>query len=128
MKVPFIDSDLLTSVLYSKPIRDITTQAINSKMHVSLTTSRSSTIPNNFVNHIISVYNGKMHKRIYIKNGMIGFKLGEFVFTKKLGSSVHNSERNARAKAKMRRKITQKKVRKTVTLKKGVKKPTKVKK
>jgi ribosomal protein S19 len=29
-----------------------------------------------------------MHKRIYIKNGMIGFKLGEFVFTKKLGSSA----------------------------------------
>ena len=52
---------------------------------------------------------------------MIGHKLGEFIFTKKLGSSIHDSEDNAKRREKLRRKITQKKIRKAPTTKKSSK-------
>jgi hypothetical protein len=46
---------------------------------------------------------------------MVGFKLGSIVLTKKLGSSIHNSERNRKKKEKIRRKITARKIRKPKT-------------
>lgn len=68
-------------------------------------------------------YNGKTFRQILITPEMIGHHLGEFSFTKKLGSSIHNSKHNAKKKANLRRKITQKKIRKPATKgKKTVKK------
>jgi hypothetical protein len=54
-------------------------------------------------------------KKNFNQEGMIGYPLGAFVFTKKLGKSIHNSEKNRKQKEKMRRKITAKKVRKPKT-------------
>jgi small subunit ribosomal protein S19 len=44
---------------------------------------RSSIIPNFLVGTIISVYNGCEHKRIIITRKRVGFKLGEFSFTRR---------------------------------------------
>jgi small subunit ribosomal protein S19 len=125
MKVPFVDHKLYTDALEIEPIPDNDTTKIKSKKDVILTKSRSSTVIANFVNHIFSVYNGKVYIRVKIKSTMFGSKLGAFVFTKKLGSSIHNSERNAKKRAKMRKKITEKKLRKT---KSTVKKKTTISK
>jgi len=81
---------------------------------ITRTFSRSSTILKSFVNHRIDVYNGRRFRKILIQSHHVGFKLGQFVFTKKMGKSIHNSIRNAKKKEKMRRKITDKKVRKGV--------------
>ena len=86
--------------------------AINTNL-VFQTKSRSSTIIEPFVGKCIAVYNGKRSKRVYITEEKIGYKLGCFSFTKKMGKSIHNSEHNRKKIAKMKRKITQKKVRKT---------------
>ena len=45
--------------------------------------SRSSTIPNLLLGTIIPVYNGYEFKRIIIIRKRIGFKFGEFSFTRK---------------------------------------------
>ena len=45
---------------------------------------RSSVIPNKIVNTIVCVHNGKEFKRVIITKEKIGFKLGEFSFTRKL--------------------------------------------
>ena len=45
---------------------------------------RSSVIPNKMVNTIVCVHNGKEFKRVIITKEKIGFKLGEFSFTRKL--------------------------------------------
>ncbi len=89
------------------------------------TKQRSITITANTANKIIKVHNGYGFKRVILKDTMIGFKFGEFVFTKKLGRSIHDSKRNAKRKAKMRRKITQKKIRRAPT--KSSKGPAKAK-
>jgi len=112
MKLPFVDFTLYSKILQSPSIHkkdDITTQEQNSVLQ---TTSRSSVITSNFAGRTIAVHDGRLSQRLYIKSEMVGFKLGCFVFTKKLGPSIHNSERNRKKKEKMRRKITQKKARK----------------
>jgi ribosomal protein S19 len=112
MKIPFVDYSLYTSVITSiSPLESSNNTSISSKS-VILTKSRSSVIVDDFIGKVISVYNGKLSKRVKIKEGMAGHLLGEFSITKKIGKSIHNSERNRKKKEKMRRKITQKKVRK----------------
>lgn len=48
------------------------------------TWSRSSVIIPEFVGMVLNVYNGKVFVKISISESMIGHKLGEFVFTRKL--------------------------------------------
>nr|ADZ99055.1 ribosomal protein S19 [Physarum polycephalum] len=126
MKVPFVNYELLTKVIKESSIQALDENIKDEHKPVIQTKSRSSTIINPFVGKVIAVYTGARSKRIYVTSRMVGFKLGCFAFTKKLGKSIHNSEHNRKKIAKMKRKITQKKVRKTVV--KTVKKPTKKKK
>ena len=46
--------------------------------------SRNSSIPFFLINKFVFVYNGKFFKKLYISREKIGFKFGEFVFTKKI--------------------------------------------
>jgi small subunit ribosomal protein S19 len=45
--------------------------------------SRCSTIPNFLVGETVSVHNGHEFKRIHITREKVGFKFGEFSFTRK---------------------------------------------
>jgi ribosomal protein S19 len=74
---------------------------------------RSSYVVDNFNNKFFNVHNGKTYKRLMAITRMTGFRFGQFVFCKKLGKSIHDSQRNAKKRAKMRRKITQKKARRS---------------
>lgn len=47
------------------------------------TWDRGSTIAPEFVGHTIGVHNGKEHIQIYITEGMVGHKLGEFAYTRR---------------------------------------------
>jgi small subunit ribosomal protein S19 len=119
IRIPFIDPNLLYQVNQIHPT-STDDYSIN-PLEVTLTTSRASVIPHNFVGHTISIHNGRTFIRTKIKESMVGHRLGEFVLTKHLGSSIHNSLRNRKKKEKMRRKITQKKIRKSPTVKKAQK-------
>lgn len=44
--------------------------------------SRSSVIPESFINKNVFVYNGKIFKKLLITREKIGYKFGEFIFTK----------------------------------------------
>jgi small subunit ribosomal protein S19 len=112
MTIPFIDYELYIKVKNSPVLEDTVVHPKG-----ILTQSRTSHIPSNFIGKTIAVYNGKKHKPLKITHKMIGQKLGQFVLTKKIGSSIHNSERNRKRKEKQRRKITQRKVRKTSPVK-----------
>jgi small subunit ribosomal protein S19 len=114
MKIPFVDYDLYSKIHAFDCIPSIEDTPKNVSTFIIQTTSRSSVITSNFVGKILAIHNGRVSKRILIKPEMVGFKLGCFVFTKKLGPSIHNSDRNRKKKEKMRRKITQKKARKPV--------------
>ena len=46
-------------------------------------TNKNLTILPEYDNHFVSIYNGKRFLNLEIKNKMIGFKIGEFINTRK---------------------------------------------
>jgi ribosomal protein S19 len=47
---------------------------------------------------VASVYNGRLFQSFPIKTGMIGHRFGEFVLTKKIGTSIHFDNKKSRKK------------------------------
>ncbi len=78
-KAPFVDYNLLDDILANK-----TRSIIKTK-------SRSSVILQSFVGLVIEVYTGRIYNNVYIEEKMVGHKLGEFSFTRKLGK-IHEKK------------------------------------
>lgn len=57
-----------------------------------ITCSRNSTILECMVGKTLSIYNGLKHVPLIIKNSMVGFKAGSFIFTKKTGNKIHTNK------------------------------------
>ena len=72
-KGPFVDKHLLNKVNKHKD---------STKTPLIKTWSRRSVIIPEMIGFNISVYNGKKHITIFIQEGMVGHKLGEFVLTR----------------------------------------------
>ena len=72
-KGPFVDPKLL------KQIQDLTKTG---QKKVIKTWSRSSTVTPEFVGHTLAVHNGNKFMPVYIHEGMVGHKLGEFAPTR----------------------------------------------
>lgn len=68
-KGPFIDPKLLKKILKQKQTGD--------KSPIK-TWARSSTISPDFVGHTMAVHNGRTFVNIFIQEGMVGHRLGEF--------------------------------------------------
>lgn len=69
----FINNKLLKDALSAK----------NNNMKQIYTRSRSSVITFDFLDLIVNVYNGKKYLPVKIKEDMLGYKFGDFIFTKK---------------------------------------------
>ena len=88
-KGPFIDEPLNNKVLAmrnsgaSSPIK---------------TWSRRSTITPDFVGLTIAVHNGKVHVPVYVREDMVGHKLGEFSPTRSF--KMHSGDRKAKTASK----------------------------
>lgn len=68
-KGPYIDKKLFKKVMKQKQTGE----------RVSIKTwARSSQIPPDFVGHTFSVHNGRAFINVYITEGMVGHRLGEF--------------------------------------------------
>ena len=65
----------------------------NSKKPI-LTWERSSTILPEMIDLTIAVHNGRNHVPVYITDGMVGHKLGEFAVTRTFKS--HSGDRKAK--------------------------------
>jgi small subunit ribosomal protein S19 len=68
-KGPFIDPRLLRKVLQQKNVGD--------KSPIK-TWSRACQIPPDFVGHTFAVHNGRVFTNVFILEGMVGHRLGEF--------------------------------------------------
>ena len=79
-KGPYINKELLESINNYKKNNQI------------FTTSRNSTIIPIFVNKTINVHNGKIYQKLKIIENMVGYKLGEFVPTRKIFSFKKNKK------------------------------------
>ena len=72
-KGPYVNQKLLDKLLGLKP----------GEKKVINTWDRACTITPDMVGHTVGVHNGKLHIPVYIKEDMIGHKLGEFSMTRK---------------------------------------------
>ena len=72
-KGPFVEAKLFARI-----------EDMNAKgeKRVLKTWSRSSTIFPQFVGHTIAVHDGRKHVPVYVKEDMVGHKLGEFAPTR----------------------------------------------
>ena len=85
-KAPYVHYSLLNSIIK------------NQDRVVIRTKSRSSTILQSFIGLVIEVYTGRLYNKVYIEEKMVGHKLGEFSYTRKMGR-VHE-KRNKKLKGK----------------------------
>ncbi len=72
-KGPFVDAKLLEK---------IEGMSKSGQKKVVKTWSRSSTITPDFVGHTLAVHNGNKFIPVYVHEGMVGHKLGEFAPTR----------------------------------------------
>lgn len=72
-KGPYIDERLLKKVMMQKQGGEKT---------VIKTWSRSCQIPPDFVGHRFGVHNGRVHTDVFVTEGMVGHRLGEFAPTR----------------------------------------------
>lgn len=72
-KGPFVDHHLLKKVFNS--------QESNSKKIIKTWSRRSMIVPN-MIGLTIAVHNGRQHVPVFIKESMVGHKLGEFSITR----------------------------------------------
>lgn len=68
-KGPFVDQRIVKKVMIQKNTGDKTPIK---------TWSRSSQIPPEFVGHTFGVHNGRIFVNVYVMEGMVGHRLGEF--------------------------------------------------
>jgi small subunit ribosomal protein S19 len=87
-KGPFIDPHLLRKV-----------EAMNAsrEKRVVRTWSRRSTISPDMVGHTLAVHNGRKFIPIFVSEGMVGHKLGEFAPTRTFHG--HSGDRKAEVKS-----------------------------
>jgi small subunit ribosomal protein S19 len=72
-KGPFVDAKLLAK---------IESMSKSGTKKVIKTWSRTSTITPDFVGHTLAVHNGNKFIPVYVHEGMVGHKLGEFAPTR----------------------------------------------
>ena len=86
-KNPFVANHLL------RKINKLNTKA---EKEIIITWSRTSTIIPIMIGHTIAIHNGKEHFPIYIRDRMVGHKLGEFVPTINFRGHAKNDNRSRR--------------------------------
>ena len=87
-KGPFVDGHLLAKV---------DTQNDKGTKNVIKTWSRRSTVIPDMIGHTIAVHDGRKHVPVFISEGMVGHKLGEFAPTRTF--KAHSGDRKVEAAA-----------------------------
>jgi len=83
-KIPFINT-----IFFSKFIGNLAAFKV---------WQRNSIVPAFFVNRKFKVHNGIWLLSLTITAGMIGHKFGEFVFTKRMGRTIHLKKKKKKQK------------------------------
>ena len=79
--------------VHASVLKKIDAMNAKNEKKVVKTWSRSSTILPSFVGHTIAVHDGRKHVPVYITEGMVGHKLGEFAPTRTFRGHGSKAER-----------------------------------
>ena len=72
----------------------------NKKNIIILTHSRNSVILKEFIGLHFKVYNGKRYFNVFVTEQLIGFKLGEYSYTRRLSKNIHMAKKKILKKKK----------------------------
>jgi small subunit ribosomal protein S19 len=86
-KGPFVDANLL---------KKVDEQNDRNSKSVIKTWSRRSTIIPDMLGHTIAVHDGRKHVPVFITEGMVGHKLGEFAPTRTFRGHIRDDRRARR--------------------------------
>ena len=86
-KGPFVDDHLL---------RKVSTQNEANTKQVIRTWSRRSMIVPAMLGHTIAVHDGRKHVPVFVTEGMVGHKLGEFAPTRTFRGHIRDDRRSRR--------------------------------
>jgi small subunit ribosomal protein S19 len=86
-KGPFVDDHLL---------KKVDAQNDRSSKAVIKTWSRRSTIIPDMLGHTIAVHDGRKHVPVFVTEGMVGHKLGEFAPTRTFRGHIRDDRRARR--------------------------------
>ena len=86
-KGPFVDGHLL---------KKVDEQNDKGSKNVIKTWSRRSTIIPDMLGHTIAVHDGRKHVPVFVTEGMVGHKLGEFAPTRTFKGHVKDDRRSRR--------------------------------
>jgi small subunit ribosomal protein S19 len=86
-KGPFVDDHLL---------KKVDAQNDRNSKAVIKTWSRRSTIIPDMLGHTIAVHDGRKHVPVFITEGMVGHKLGEFAPTRTFRGHIKDDRRSRR--------------------------------
>jgi len=101
-KPPFVPNDIYRKV-YKKSPESLKNSIISTR-------SRNATITDIMIGFTYNIYNGKNYETVEIKDPlMVGHKLGEFCFTKRMGSYLHKKGAADREAKKRKKLLAQKK-------------------
>ena len=110
-KPAFVPNDIFRKV-YKKSAESLKDSIISTR-------SRNATITDIMIGFTYNIYNGKIYETVDIKDpAMVGHKLGEFCFTKRMGNFLHKRGAADR-EAKKRKKLLAQKKKKTSNKKKS---------
>ena len=86
-KGPFVEERLMSRI-----------EAMNAsgEKRMVRTWSRASTIFPEMVGHTIAVHDGRKHVPVYVTEGMVGHKLGEFAPTRTFRGHIRDDRRSRR--------------------------------
>ena len=105
-KFPYISINILTKFLYVKYIlkKNIIKKKKKdfSKLLIKVW-DKSSIILSIFVGFSFLIYNGKKFMPIRILKNMVGYRFGEYVLTKKIGSTIHVVSKKRKKKRKFKK-------------------------
>ena len=87
-KGPFIDKGIVKAVEKAR--------AGGQRPPVIKTWSRRSTITPDMIGHTIAVHDGRKHVPVFVTEGMVGHKLGEFALTRTFRGHIRDDRRSRR--------------------------------
>lgn len=86
----FVNKNILKNFLKKK----------NKKNVIISTHSRNSVILKEFIGLHFKVYNGKRFFNVFITEQLVGFKFGEYSYTRKLSKNIHLAKKKILKKKK----------------------------
>ncbi len=69
----------------------------NLRTNIGTVSNRTTVVTRQLIGKVVSVHNGKQWSSIPVRKKHLGFKMGQFIYTKKLGRFIHEQDKGGKS-------------------------------